>query len=607
MHEFNNISECRNIIIVESRAYWPNNFDEFDPKLDLVLTYDFALKREVESIGGQAMYLDHLASQQEMQENNFRFYDFFKKWHLDDQGNDIFTYQGVPFGFSFRLDIWNDCVFYVRCRICLEKIRKIRHEKLFLLAAHSTVKNILLEMGVGFFEIPCVGSGRNAYLFPIFQWMDEKIHTKTIRHRIRDVLTLVLSVGINLVGKIFPSSEKPAIFMQEYYPTRDLLQVLKKESRVRLILAHYSWDRSVRNLLTERPIPTVNFRPSQGDVGDALLERFKEKRCAKLVLSNHVDVAQSLYAIIENRISKSLRNDLRILDCVIDYFNKTPIKLAVLIANIGKVATMVDCVCKKGGIPSYLIINGFMSGDFLDESKYATTINSYSTSIKENYFKGMDNVVCLGDPRMDNYAKARRSVREINRDFPVITIGPAAHSCVDLNSYLAVEFEFMYDILSVLKNLRECGRKVKVVIKIRSNGYRAQYEEFVAEYFPGVVDEILCSIPMQNVLEKTDFYISTYSQTLFEASCLGVPALYYKNDLEVIDAPYDGNSELVTAKNKDELETAVNDFFCASPRYDCFLNQAVMEKYIGPLDGKNLQRNLNYVYSLVGVGEGARA
>ena len=182
---------------------------------------------------------------------------------------------------------------------------------------------------------------------------------------------------------------------------------------------------------------------------------------------------------------------------------------------------------------------------------------------------------------------------------PTVTIGASGHSNVDLNSYLAVEFEFMYDVLQALRISRERGVQLRIVIKVRANGYRGQYEDFVREFFPGMVDEILDSVPMKKVLEKTDFYITVYSSTVFEASCLGIPCVYYKKDTEITDPPFDGNSELVTVGNVDDLIKAIADFQSGHERYDAFLEKSVMEKYIGPLDGKNLDRNLAFIYDLL--------
>ena len=105
---------------------------------------------------------------------------------------------------------------------------------------------------------------------------------------------------------------------------------------------------------------------------------------------------------------------------------------------------------------------------------------------------------------------------------------------------------------------------------------------------------------MIEVLKKTDFYISIYSQTLFEASCLGIPVVYYKKDTEITNPPFDNNSELVTVSTIDSLMKAFVDFKNNDYRYKNFLDKKIMEQYIGSLDGKNLDRNIDFIHNLLG-------
>ncbi len=591
--------EYKHILILESRDWWGNCRDQFDPARDLVLTYDLGLQREVDRMGGQALYIDHLVEKQIMHENNFLMYKFFRDWHLDQEGKDIFTYHGAPFGFSFRIEIWNDFVFYVRNRICLERLRELRFEKLSAGTKLGLVEIILEEMRLPYSSVyPSDRDHQATYFFPIHRWMDEKVRSRRLKHRFRDLVTACQGIAMTWVDQALGWHKKQAIFIQEHYPTLDLLQRLKQDPQLRLVLTHFSRATGWLKFLNERPIPVWGRVNKFKNKADSLMQHFREGRCAKLILTNDIDITASVYRIIETRISNRITETLRALDCVISYLDRNPVKLVVLIANIGQVATLVDCVCKTRGIPSYLIINGLLGSDFLDEAKYASVINAYSTTIKENYFRGMNNIVCLGDPRMDLYARENR-YRLINREAPTVTIGTSAHSIVDLNSYLAVEFDFMHDVLSALQITKKQGVQLHIVIKVRANGYIEQYQKFVQEFFPGMVDEILDTVPFSSVLEKTDFYISLYSQTLFEASCSGIPCLYYKNDCEIIDPPFDGNSELVTVGNVVDLVSAFADFQSGHVRYDAFLKKSVMEKYIGPLDGNNLERNCSFIYSLL--------
>ncbi|MBK9161521.1 MAG: hypothetical protein IPM27_08145 [Nitrosomonadales bacterium] len=589
----------RHILILESGSWWENGKASFDPASDVVLTYDLGLKREVEAIGGRAFYVDHLVDNLVMQENNFLVYQFFREWHRDAGGADIFEYRGVPFGFSFRLEIWNDLVFYARTRICLETLRSLRFEKLLVGTELGLIESVLDEMGLPFTRVPESGAkDRNAYYFPIHRWMDEKVRYQGIggvKYLLRDMagtLQGILMSWIDLLtGQV---NGKPAIFVQEYHPTRKLVQRLQQDSRVRLVLASFS-----RSKGWFRYVPVWgSLRKYQG-IGLAMMREFHSRRSARLVLTSGTDIADGLYRIFERRISNRIAESLRTLDCVMRYLDRNPVRLEVLIANIGHVAPLMDCVCKSRNIPSYLIINGMLGNDFLDEGKYATVINSYSVSIREHYFRGMDNIVCLGDPRMDDYVRMRVDGRSVNRDEPTVTIGASGHNNMDLNSYLAVEFEFLHDVLQGLRIAKERDARLRIVIKVRANGYRWQYEAFAKEYFPGLVDEIVDNVPMSSVLEKTDFFISIYSQTLFEASCLGIPCLYYKKDNEIIDPPFDGRSELVTVGTVEGLVEAFADFRAGHERYNAFLAREVMEKYIGPLDGGNLERNLDFVYGML--------
>lgn len=589
----------RDILILEDRDRWESCKSQFDPQRDLVLTYDLGLRLEVEQWGGQACYVDHLVDKHTMQENNFRIYRFFRDWHFDAEGKDIFQYRDVPFGFSFRLEIWNDFVFYGRTRICLEILIGLKYEKLVVGTRLGLIESVLTEMGLAFVSVTAkTGSGKPTYYFPIHDWMDEKVRFKGIggvKYRLRDIVSSLQGSLMSWADRLFGVSDrKPTIFIQEYHPTRKLIQRLQQEDRVRLLLATFS-----RNKGAFRYIPIWGTASKFQDEAKSLMSRFLDRRCATLVVTSGVDISDGLYRIIEARIAKRMAAALRDLDCVIRYLDANPIALVVLIANLGHLAPLVDSVCKERGISSYFIINGILGNEFLDEGKYATVINSYSVSIKEHYFRGMDNIVCLGDPRMDVYAASENKPHTINRAAPTITIGASGHNNTDLNSYLAVEFDFLYDVLDALKTIKSRSVALRVIIKVRANGYRKQYVEFVQEYFPGLVDEILDNVPMLQVLQRTDFFISIYSQTLFEASCLGIPCLYYKKDTEIMDPPFDGNSELVTVTNVDDLIIAIEDYRAGHTRYDAFLERTVMEKYIGPLDGGNLERNLNFIYQLL--------
>jgi hypothetical protein len=589
----------RNVFILESRDWWSAAQPDYDPARDLVLTYDFGLRRDVEALGGTARYVDHLCAQSVMQENNFRMYRFFHDWHLDADGADIFRYREIPFGFSFRIEIWNDFTFYVRSQLCLDQLRTIIHQTVIVGTSQQFVHEILRDMGIDFRALEKGNpSLHGVYFFPIHRWMDEQLHSRRLRHVIRDIVVTVQGVAMSwyddLVEHFFP---KTRIYVQEYHPTHELLRRLQRQPGIRVVQGHFSATSGVMKFLRDRPIPIYGNSEKYRSHAAGMIEAFQQKRVARLILSTGADATDAVNRVIERRITGVLPTLLRALDCVIRYLDKHPIRLEILIANVGHVAMLVDCVAKARGIPSYLIVNGLLGAGYLDEGKYATVINAYSPSIRDHYFRDMSNIVCLGDPRMDEYALSQ--TRNINRDIPTITIGASGFSNIDLNSYLAVEFEFLCDVLTVMRNLTMRGRRFRVVLKVRANGYSELYRAFVEEYFPNQLDRLVDHVPMRSILNETDLFISIYSQTLFEASCMGIPTVYHKNDRQILDQPFDGKSELVTTYDVASLERALDDFLAGSERFDAFMEKCVMEKYIGPLDGGNLARNLAYANELL--------
>jgi len=598
-------SEYRNIFILDSFGWWDEQKNQYDPSLDLILTYDFGLKKKIIDLGGEAYYIDNLVNPDTMQANNFLIYDFFRDWHFDADGNDIFIHKGIPFGFSFRVEFWNDFTFYARIRICLGILRNIRFQTIFIGSNNELIASVLNELQLPYTLIQKSQKQCTTYYFPIAQWMDEKLRAKGLRGFLywgREVVTAAYGYCMPWIDRLLSNKNKTAIFIQEYHPSKGLIRELRKDPNLRIVLTNFSRGSKLLDHLSERLLPISGSLKKYIQEIESLLNQFHLKRHAKLILTNGDDISESAYRILEIRVKERMANTLRTLDSVLHYLNHNPIKLEILIANIGHTATLIDCVCKSKNLPSYLIINGLLGNAHQDESKYATMINSYSISIKENYFRDMDNIVCLGDPRMDMYPP-NTSIRTINRKNPTVTIGASGFNNVDLNSYVAVEFEFMHDILTAFQTITRQGIAVNLVIKVRPNGYEQQYVNFVHEFFPDLSIKIVSTPPMKTVLEESDFYISIYSQTLFEASCLGIPCLYYKKDTEIMDPPFDNQSELVTVTTPENLIQAFYDFQSHHPRYNSFLDRSVMERYVGPLDGHNLQRNIDFVYELLAQHE----
>jgi len=584
----------RRVWILESRDWFEVIRDDYDVQQDLVLTFDFGLKHEIESIGGQAGYVDHLVSPEVMQENNFRVYAFFRGWHWDEAGRDLFEYQGVPFGMSFRIDYWNDLVFYARTCLCLQAIGAVRYDTLHVGTSLRIVEGVLGELALAFAPVePPARLSAPAYFFPIHAWMAAAIRHRGVKALVFQAATVCVALAWCLWDRLTPAARRrPAVFVQHYFPTQGLIERLLTDGRVRVVGTSFA-----RRFPLLRYVP--QWRPVRWYQSEAArqMEHFRRHRSARLVLTTGLDITAGASRLVMDRAEARLAPSLRTLDSIVRYLRRHPLSLAVLIGNIGETVALIDCVCRARGIPTYLIINGLLGPDYLDESKYATVINAYSPSIQQHYFRGMTNTVALGDPRMDRYPPTPRRVWPSDRPV-VVTIGASGHNNIDLNSYVAVEFDFIHQTLQALARCRDEGMALTVVVKVRANGYRAQYEQFAAEYFPGLVDQFVDQTPMRDVLARSDFFISIYSQTLFEAACLGIPCVYYRADNEVQAPPFDGRSELVVADSVEDLVSAIRDASVGGRRFDGFLTRAVMERYIGPLDGGNTDRNLQCLYRM---------
>jgi hypothetical protein len=586
----------RNIFLVQNRAYWKTCPFPYDPGLDLVLTFDFAVLTEIKSYGGNGAYLDHLVDSETMERYNHDTYDFFAQWHRDADKRDLFVYKGIPFGNAFRMEIWNDITYNVRIFLNLLEIKKTNSERIYAGIEDECVLCYLKLLSIKHYTWCLQNSLQyQEYYFPVFRWMMEKIHPSGAKQFLKTIIWRTLDILFQACDCILSSYTRTnCIFVHRYYPTLKIIDFLKMKKDFRLILETYSKNFS---FFKERrlPVDRLWIPGYYRDSAKKIMSSFLERKTAQWRIGDF-DLASSLYQVILSRIVQSLPSYLFTIETIMRQFARKKLILMITTTNIGMTNCLILNYCHKNKIPSYLIINGLLWGSYLDEGKDATWINSYGNSIKQNYFKEMTNVVCLGDPRMDAYATVTKN--RINYVNPTIVIGAGGFSNINLNSYVAFEFDFLNDIMNVCRDFMRAGKAFKLCIKVRANGYIDQYAAFLKEYYPDLSVTFCDKVSMKDLLINTDLYISIYSQTLFEASCLGIPALYYKKDTEENDPPFDGKSELVTAMSVSDLKEKMNLFFQRSSLYDSFREKSVMEKYIGSLDGCNLKRNIDFIYSL---------
>lgn len=590
--------EYRNIFIVSDRSYEESFLSLYDSKHDLVLTFDFAVYAKIKEQKGEVHFLDHLFDSQTMEKENINIYRYFRTWHLDKNGHDIFNYGGLNFGFVFRQEIWNDFTYSIRLLVNLSALQSIQYHSLYVGADDPVLMQSLGFKGMKFFELNMSSKSKTTYFFPMSKWMNQAIRPSDFKAKLRNAFYFIVPWGMFCLHKLNPfKTKKPLVFAQNYHPTKSVLQKLALEGKVDLCLERFSDYGNWKGYFKEKTIPLFALKKSHLKEGERLWDKFLKEKHERIVLTDGTDITDFILSLFGKRLKGHIGTYLKYIDSVNFYFSHYPPSLEILVGNVGIFSGIVHAYFTQKKIANYLIINGYLGDDFGDESKYALTINSYSKAIKKNYYQDQNHVVVLGDPRMDSYSLMPK--KSFNKDRIVVSIGTSAFNNVDLNSFSSEEFCFLNDLLTVLQEKKQAGKKIEIIIKVRPNGYKYQYVSFLQEYFPNLEVTILDTTPMLEVLKKSDFYISFYSQTLFEASMLGIPVLFYKKDSMVMHAPFDGISELVTARTQEEFSSMFEEYCVHSDRYNKFLDKKIMEYYLGPLDGKNVQRNVDYIYSLL--------
>ena len=185
----------RYVFLVQNRDYWENCPYQYDKNLDLVLTFDFGVVRELTLQGGSAEFLDHFVESDRMEFYNYETYQFFNKWHYTCNGNDHFYYNGIAFGNAFRIEIWNDITYLVRIFLNLLKLKKINFKKLYAGIEDRVVLDVLELLNFKKMTWDFEGTQKYPeYYFPVFRWMNERIRPSGLK----TVLKLALSKALDI-------------------------------------------------------------------------------------------------------------------------------------------------------------------------------------------------------------------------------------------------------------------------------------------------------------------------------------------------------------------------------------------------------------------------
>jgi hypothetical protein len=594
--------QYENVFIIDDMQLFESNFRNAVGKKDLVLTFDFALYRSLSAIDREVYFIDKICDREENQRNNHLLQRFISNWFRDENGESTVFYDDVCYGSVLRLNVANDIIYSVRLYKCLEKLATTDYHNLVVASREHWIVPILKTLQLGHEIFPIEDSDKyHGYFFPIDSWLGEKLGRQSFVKRfcikLLNSYDLVLFM-LSRLRKIDRAMKR--IYVHEYHSTKSIINVLQNRDDIEVVLGDYSVERGLNSLiLRDRRIPQMRLSNQDRKNAQLIADRFMSTMTEQISSVNE-NFNRLIKHKIYNRILVELPEYLRKSRSLNRFIENKELDLVVLISDQGP-QELVRLKALSRGIPSFLIINGLMSCDFSDEAKSGDWINCYSDSIRDSYYKNSNNVHALGDPRMDRYALEKMSDNTecIDKgDKFVIAVGAAGFNHLDLNSYCAFEFEFLDQVLLAIQEVTRLGYKTSLKLLVRGNGYICDYQKFVDEYFLDLEIEILQGVAITKFLDNANLYVSFYSQTLFEASCLGIPVVYHKADREQIHSPFDGKSELVTTHSIIELTSSIVEGLNLSNRFEKFLDRTLMENYIGPLNGNNTKSNIEFIDSI---------
>jgi hypothetical protein len=592
------------IFIVETLSQFKEVSPKYSIDSDLFLTFDFDLKKHIVEMGGEALYIDNMNNSIENQQNNFILQSFLENWALSPESKDLFTYKGVSFSRAFRILFLSELFELARLRSSLNNLNFIRFESITLIEHSSKIENILLEMNMTFshHQVPILDSS-NSFYFDDAAYMEKSLRPAGLKSFIHGrMFPYYFRLKFFLDKRCNVARSKKTIYVHAYHPTESLIEAMQGINDVHLVYPNFVKGKGIRKLVNQSQIPYRGCSNFHFEVAIELIKGATRKFNQKLVLVDGQDLTSKAYELITNKISDVLPQCLSDIDVIIFYQKAMNIRLSIPVSSLGVRQILVESVLDSYSVPSFLILNGMMNSKFGDESKKASIINCYSEGIKREYFKEAKNALPLGDPRMDRYSF--QSPKRFDSNVPekiTVGVGTSGFNSIDLNSYAAIEFEFINDILEILED--RSPFITSIVLKTRANNSRKQYEKFINEHWNTSKNRILLSeiSDFSNFIASCDVYISTYSQTLFEAAAAGVPPVYYKKDVEKLYPPFDDSGELMTAPNREALAILIDKVLDKKSNLTSMIPSLdYIEEYVGKVDGQSMRRNLEFIMRICG-------
>jgi hypothetical protein len=148
---------------------------------------------------------------------------------------------------------------------------------------------------------------------------------------------------------------------------------------------------------------------------------------------------------------------------------------------------------------------------------------------------------------------------------------------------------------SVLEGIRRSTLKdARVTLKLHPADELAHYSEILAR-FNDLAPDVIVNGDVTTLYDRADLYITTYSTSLIEAAAAGLPVIYYRVNPQRLHPPFSGDPfiEQRTAASPGELSAILDDAPTGFASKEERLDWA--ERYLGPLDGRSVERILSAV------------
>ncbi|MDP1808989.1 MAG: hypothetical protein Q8L35_05565 [Actinomycetota bacterium] len=565
------------------------------------LAQEYLIKETISRADLPADYLDGLHDVTKGRELNAVLVRLSNEWFLDKDGNDIFEYQGISLGDLFCYQFYFSMLPLLRYLLCL-KAAKTKYDVDEIYADDPTPLfsevASLLELSIRPFDAPPSGvdpvenllAKKRARIAPSdFYW----------RHPLS---RRILAAAINVIGRIRPRPRRKAVLIAEYGPMNAFVsRIVGGSKRAPMIhTAGFShiprvYLRGGRVLLFKNPGAPIDKAVA------ALIAKWDDLRNDNAIAEKFVFEDLDCWPLFHRHAGEFIRQYLGYYASQIrpaaGFLAKNNIKLLFLPFDSPPWARLLILIARRHAIRTLMVINGYLCDDNTAEGRRADSVLVYSQSIKAWQFKDSDRAMVVGNPKFEAYLGLPKKQYRKDANQTVI-VSSAQYTPFDFNSPVSFGESNIADILKILQTYP--GFKIK--IKLHPADDPAYYRFLVHDFLGYKNVEIIGDKPFIEAIQEADLYISNWSTSNLEAAIINIPVIYYKSDVLDFHPPFDGNSEMATAHNLDELKQLIDLFLAGDKKLWRFNEVDVLEKYTGLLDGRSSERIKEKIDALLAGG-----